>query len=321
MKALITSKYGTISDLKNAEIDKPVARENEVLVKVQAASVNPADLLVITGKNGGKFLHAGNFPFVIGFDYSGVIEEVGQNVSTLQPNDEVFGFLDYSKKNRQGTFTEYVVVRPETLAKKPKNISFAEAASVATAGSAALQGLKDKGKLQAGQRVFINGVSGGVGSYAVRIAKEIGAEVWGTCSNKNFDYVKSLGADRIIDYNTIDFGKISEKFNVFLDVAVRSSFSEASAILSPEGAYVSLLPLSPGFALGKLQSLLSSKVCRGVIVKPKNSELSVLSNWMSEDKLKVAVDTSFALADASKALQKFKTEGVKGKIAIGIETT
>jgi NADPH:quinone reductase-like Zn-dependent oxidoreductase len=264
-------------------------------------------------------MHANNFPFAIGFDYSGVIEEVGQNVSTLQPNDEVFGFLDYSKKNQQGTFTEYVAVTPEALAKKPQNASFADAAAAATAGSAALLGLKDKGNLQSGRLVFINGASGGVGSYAVRIAKNLGAKVWATCSNKNFDYVKSLGAEQVVDYKTVKFSEITDKFDVFLDVAVRSSFSEASTILSPNGTYVSLLPLSPGFVLGKLKSIFSSRACRGVIVKPKNSELSLLAKWMGEDKLKVSVDTSFSLEDASKALQKFETGRINGKIAILIE--
>jgi len=320
MQALITNQYGTISDLIVSEIDKPIFKGNEVLIKIKSASINPADLMVITGKNGGKFLHANNFPFAIGFDYSGVVEEVGKNVSTIQKNDEVFGFLDYSKKNRQGTFAEYVAVNPETLTKKPKNISFPVAASATTAASAALQGLKDKGNLQSGQRVFINGASGGVGSYAVRIAKNMGAEVWATCSSKNFEYVMSLGADQTIDYKTVNFKEFSDKFDIFLDVAAQSSFGKTKSLLSPNGTYVSLLPMSPSFLLGKLKSLLSSKNCRGVIVKSNNSDLSQLSNWMTEDKLNIAVDTSFSLTDAIKALQKFESGGVNGKIAVLIES-
>ncbi len=316
MKALIINKYGSISDLKNDEIDKPVINENEVLVKIKAAAVNPADLLVISGKDGGTFLHDKNFPFALGFDYSGVVDEIGQNVSGLQPKDEVFGFLDYSKKNQKGTFTEYVAVTPEICAKKPQNISFAEAASAATAGSAALQGLNDKGNLQSGQRVFINGASGGVGSYAVHIAKNMGAEVWATCGSKNIDYVKSLGADRVVDYKTIDYKELSQKFDIFLDVAVRSSFSKASPTLSSKGIYVSLLPISPAFAAGWLKSLFGSKLCRGVVAKQKQSDLTQLANWMSEGKLEVSIDTSFSLADASKALQKLESKGVNGKIAI-----
>lgn len=320
MQALITHQYGTISDLKVSEIDKPIIKDNELLVKIKSASINPADLKVITGKNGGKFLHANNFPFAIGFDYSGVVEEVGKNVSNIQKNDEVFGFLDYSKKNRQGTFAEYVSVKPETLAKKPENISFPVAASATTAASAALQGLKDKGNLQSGQRVFINGASGGVGSYAVRIAKNMGAEVWATCSSKNLEYVKNLGADHAIDYKTVNLKELSEKFDVFLDVAVQSSFGETNSLLSPTGTYVSLLPISPSFLLGKLRSLLSSKNCRGVIVQSKNSDLSLLSNWMTADKLNISVDTSFSLTEAIKALQKIEAGGVNGKIAVLIES-
>lgn len=319
MQALTTHQYGTISELKISEIEKPVPKDNEVLVKIKSAAVNPSDLLVITGKNGGKFLHADNFPFAIGFDYSGIVEEVGQNVSTIKPNDEVFGFLDYSKKNRQGSFAEYVAVTPEKLANKPKTISFPVAAAAATAGSAALQGLRDKGNLQSGHRVFINGASGGVGSYAVRIAKNMGAEVWATCSNRNIEYVKSLGADQILDYKTVNFKALSEKFDVFLDVAVRASFGETNSLLSSNGTFVSLLPMSPSFLLGKLRSLPSSKNCRGVIVKAKNSDLTLLSDWMAEDKLTISIDSSFSLADATSALQKVATGGINGKVAVLIE--
>ncbi len=319
MKALTAIKYGTISDLKYGEIDKPSVEQNEVLVKIKAAAINPADLMVISGKSGGKFLHAANFPFAVGFDYSGGIEEIGGNVSSLEPNDEVFGFLEYSKKNRQGTFTEYVTVTPEILTKKPQNVSFVEAASVGTAGAAALLGLKDKGNLHSGQRVFINGASGGVGSYAVRIANNMGAEVWASCSSKNFDYVKSLGANHVVDYKTMDFRKLSEKFDVFLDAAARTSFSRVRTILSQNGTYVSLLPMSIGFLVGKLKSLLSSKSCRGVIVKPNTSDLSILANWMDEEKLQVSIDASFSLSESIKAFQKFETERVNGKIAIKID--
>ncbi len=180
-------------------------------------------------------------------------------------------------------------------------------------------GLKERGNLQSGQCVFINGASGGVGSYAIRIAKNIGAEVWATCSGKNIEYVKSLGADQVIDYSSINFKELSGKFDVFLDVAVRSSFGKASSVLSAKGTYVSLLPISPGFAFGWLQSVFSSKSSRGVIVAPKPSELSMLANWLSEDKLKISIDSSFSLADATKALLALESKKAKGKIAIIIE--
>jgi NADPH:quinone reductase-like Zn-dependent oxidoreductase len=318
MKALIINKYGTISDIKISEIDKPITKDNEVLVKIYAAAINPADLKVITGKDGGKFLHAHNFPFILGFDYSGVIEEIGQNVSSFQPQDEVFGFLEYSMKNRQGTFAEYVSVLPETLAKKPKTVSFVEAAAVATTGSTALQCFKDKCNLQSGQKVLVNGASGGVGSYAVQIAKNIGAEVWGICSSRNFDYVKRLGAEQVFDYNNMNLKQLSEKFDVFFDISSSSSFSDTMDILVENGTYVTLLP-SLSFAIGKLRSLLRTQACKFVMVKSKTADLSLLSNWMKEDRLNVSIDTSFSLTDATRALQKFKTGGVTGKIAIVID--
>jgi NADPH:quinone reductase-like Zn-dependent oxidoreductase len=319
MKAFIARKYSAITDLENGDIDKPVAGENEVLIKVKAAAVNPADLMVISGKSGGKFMHANSFPFPVGYDFSGEVEEAGRKVSNLKPGDEVFGFLEYSKKNRQGTIAEYVTAAADTVALKPPETTFVNAASAATAGAAALMGLKSKGNLQPGQRIFINGASGGVGSYAVCIAKNMGAEVWASCSSKNSDYVRSLGADNVLDYKAVNLKELPEKFDLFLDVAARSSFCKTSSILTPGGTFVSLMPMSPGFAIGKLKSLMGSKSCRGVIVKPDKAALTQLAVWMKEDRLDVAIDSSFSLADASAALLKLESGRATGKIAIVVE--
>ncbi len=318
MKALIARKYGIIAELENGDIDRPVAAENEVLIKVRAAAINPADLMVISGKGGGRFMHANSFPFPVGYDFSGIVEEIGQQVSNLKPGDEVFGFLEYTKKNRQGTLAEYVTADAETVALKPAEVSFVDAASAATAGAAALMGLKDKGNLQPGQRVFINGASGGVGSYAVCIARSMGAEVWASCSSRNSDYVRSLGADQVVDYKGFDLKGLPEKFDIFLDVAARSSFGKANSILTSSGIFVSLMPMSPGFAIGKLRSTIGSKSCRGVIVKPDRKALTQLADWMKEGRLNVTVDSSFSLAEASAALHKLESGNACGKIAVAV---
>ncbi len=319
MRALISSQYGSIENLKISDIEKPVISKKEVLVRVKGAALNPADIKVLTGKDGGKFLHAGNFPFALGFDYSGVIEEAGSSVSTVKVNDEVFGFLPYSTKNKQGSFAEYVSVPQGTFARKPKNASHTEAASTATVASTTLQALRDKGRLKNGQRVFINGASGGVGSYAVQIAKIMGAEVWGACSADNSDYVKRLGADGVIDYKTTNFSELRDKFDIFFDVAAVSSFGKCKNILAPKGTYITLLP-SLSLLSGIIQSVFSSKACRIVIVKSLNADLSEISQWIDEGKLQMPLDSTFSFEDLPQALSKLETGRIKGKIAVTINS-
>ena len=191
MKAWCIDQYGSIDDLKQHHLPIPSPKPDEILVRIQAAALNPADHKVITGKDGGKFLHASRFPLVPGFDFSGILERHGAAVEHLNTGEEVFGFLPYSTKNKQGTLSEYVAVPADTVGVKPEHVSHAEAAGAATVGCTALQALRNKGRMSSGQRILINGASGGVGSFAVQLAKHAGAEVWGTASGQNLALVKS----------------------------------------------------------------------------------------------------------------------------------
>ncbi len=235
MKAIVYCDYG-LSNLKLEEVEKPVPNDDQILVKVRAASVNPYDWHFVEGTP--KIMRMMGVGLRkpkdtrLGVDFAGTVEAVGKNVTQFKPGDEVFG-------GKGGAFAEYVCRRAEgAVALKPANITFEQAASVNIAGITALQGLRDKGKVQPGQKVLINGASGGVGTFAVQIAKSFGADVTGVCSTRNVDLVRSLGADHVIDYTKEDFAKAAERYDVILDNVPNHSLSECRRLLNPKGKYV-----------------------------------------------------------------------------------
>ena len=317
MRAAMLDGNGHFDSVRVGEIDAPTMGRDELLVRVRAAAINPADLKVVSGTDGGAFLHAKNFPTAFGFDFSGIVEAVGGDVQGRSIGDEVFGFLAYSRSTMQGSFADLVAVKPDTVGDKPSNISHEEAAATATAGSTALQALEDKGRLRSGHKVLVNGASGGVGSYAVQIASLLGAEVWGTASTAKSDFVKSLGAARVIDYKTTSLANIDEKFDVVLDAASRSSFGEVSSILQPGGAYITLLP-SLGLLGGMLQSFFSGKRCGFVMVKSRAADLSRLASWLREGKLVASVGATFPLDEVPAALAAQQAGKVRGKVAVTV---
>src|ERR1700757_3312355 len=231
MKAIVYCEYGPPEVLQLKEIEKPTPADNEVLVKVRAAGTNPLDGMhtgrarIVTGLRKPRLTGAGT-------DFAGTVEAIGKNVTAFKPGDEVFGA-------KTGAFAEYVCVRDDrAIVSKPSNVTFEEAGSVAVAATTALQGLRDKGKLQAGQRVLVNGASGGVGTFAVQIAKAYGAEVTGVCSGRNIDLVRSIGADHVIDYTKEDFTKSSQRYDLIFDNVGNHSYSERRDILTPNGICV-----------------------------------------------------------------------------------
>lgn len=318
MKAFVIQKYGSVDDIEPVEMAIPAVGDDQVLVRVKAAAVNPADLKVITGKNGGKFIHSAKSPIGLGFDFSGVIEQVGDRVTGFKPADAVFGFLPYSRKTRQGSFAEYVVVNSATIARKPASISHTEAAAAATTASTALQALVSIGGIKPGQKVLINGASGGVGSYAVRIAKEFQTEVWGTGSAANLDYLKSIGADRAIDYRKTTLGDIPETFDMVFDVASNSSFGQCQGILAPGGVYITLMP-SLGLLTGKVRAFLAGKKCALCIVQPKTENLARIADLMAKQVISNMVTAVYPVSELPDALRKFAAGGVRGKIGIVVE--
>jgi NADPH:quinone reductase-like Zn-dependent oxidoreductase len=318
MKAFIIKRHGAISDIEQVEIVYPTISNDEVLVRVKSAAINPADIKVITGKNGGKFIHSGKSPIGLGFDFSGVIKETGVEVSGFIQGDEVFGFLPYSRKTKQGSFADYVAVKSDTIAKKPSSISYTEAASAATTASTALQALVNIGGIKPGQKILVNGASGGVGSYAVQMAKSYEAKVWGTCSASNLDYIKSIGADHALDYQKTTLKDLTEKFDIIFDIVSNSSFGKCSGILALKGVYITLLP-SIGFVTGKIRSMFSIRKCALFVVQPKNVNLSQIARMIDEKVISTPVAVTYSINELQEALEKFVVGGVTGKIGVVIE--
>lgn len=318
MKAYVVRRYGTIDNIELAEVDYPAVGSKDVLVRVKSAAVNPADIKVVTGKQGGRFIHSGKSPIRLGFDFSGIIQEVGAEVSGLAPNDAVFGFLPYSVKTIQGSFADFVVVKTGTIAPKPSSISFTEAATAATTASTALQSLVDIGGIRSGQKVLVNGASGGVGSYAVQIAKQYGAEVWGSCSEPNLEFVRSLGADQALNYRMRPLNNLTEKFDIILDAVSNSSFGECSAIMTANSVYITLLP-SIGYLTGKLRSFFSTRKCATCIVQPRTATLAEIARLLSNKRISAPVATTFPATELKAAFEKFKAGSVSGKIGIVME--
>jgi len=319
MRALILRKNGPIDSPSLGELPPPQPGRGEIVVRVHAAAVNPADLKVVTGKNGGGFIHAMKFPMAFGYDFSGVVEQVGPEAEGRAVGDEVFGHLAYARSTRQGSFAELVAVKPANVGVKPPSVSHEDAAAAATAGCTALQALRDKGRLLPGQRVLINGASGGVGSYAVQIARRLGAEVWATASAEKADFVRRLGAAQVIDYRTTPLPSIGETFDLLLDAAAMSSFAKTRHLLSRGGAYVTLLPSASLFG-GMLLSLFSSKRCTFITVQSRSADLEQLGAWMAAGDLDASVERTYPLSQVGDALGALQSGAVRGKLAIRVQS-
>ena len=327
MKAIVYCDYG-VANLKLEEIEKPVPNDDQILVRVRAASVNPYDWHFVEGTPyviraiGGVGLRKPK-DIHLGVDFAGTVEAVGKNVTQFKPGDEVFG-------GRGGAFAEYVCPRAtRAVALKPTSVSFEDAASVNIAGITALQALRDKGKVQPGQKVLINGASGGVGTFAVQIAKSLGADVTGVCSTRNVDLVKSLGADHVIDYTKEDFTKSAERYDVMLDNVGNHSLSECRGVLTPNGKYVLIGgggASDQGFlgGLGKaLWAMVFSKFVNqqmGMMMADANhNDLTVLADMMQSGKLKPVIDRTYKLDQVPDAIRYLEQGHARGKVVITVD--
>src|SRR6266404_3791280 len=326
MKAIVYCDYG-LPNLKLEDVEKPVPNVDQILVKVRAASINPYDWHFIEGTPKiVRLLGVGlrkPKDTRVGVDFAGTVEAVGKNVTQFKPGDDVFG-------GRSGAFAEYVCRRAVgAVALKPASITFEQAAAVNIAGITALQALRDKGKVQPGQKVLINGASGGVGTFAVQIAKSFGADVTGVCSTRNVDLVKSLGADHVIDYTKEDFTKSAERYDVMLDNVGNRSLSECRQVLTPNGKYVLIGgggANEQGFlgGLGKaLWAMLFSKFVNqqmGMMMADANQkDLSVLADMMQSGKLKAVIDRTYKLAEVPEAIRYLEQGHARGKVIIAVE--
>ena len=326
MKAIVYSDYG-LSNLKLENIEKPVPNDDQILVKVRAASINPYDWHFVEGtpyimRMMGVGLRKPK-DIQLGVDFAGTVEAVGKNVTQFKPGDEVFG-------GRGGAFAEYVCRRAEgAVALKPVNLTFEQAASVNIAGITALQALRDKGKVQPGQKVLINGASGGVGTFAVQIAKTFGADVTGVCSTRNVDLVRSLGADHVIDYTKEDFAKGTERYDVILDNVPNHSLSECRRILTPNGKYVMIGGGGPNDSrwVGPFGRVIKTMVLSpftsqkmGMMMADANGkDLTILADMMQSGKLKPVIDRTYKLNEVPAAIAYLEEGHARGKVIITVD--
>ena len=315
MKAMVYHKYGSPDELKLEKVPKPGVGENEVLVQVRAASLNALDWRALRANPFFiRFMGQGVLKpkkNVLGADIAGIVEAVGSTVSRFKPGDAVFGEI------QRGGFAEYVSVQEDLLVAKPDNASFEEAAALPVAGLTALQGLRDSGKIQPGQKVLINGASGGVGSYAVQIAKLYGAEVTGTCSSSKMEMVRSIGADHVIDYTREDFADQSSTYDLIFDMALYRPLSVPLRALKPGGTYV--LAGGQGFRL--IQVMLSKgwiykANVEVVMAESKPKDLAYLSELLSTGQIRPVIDKRYSLEELPEAIRSLEAGNVKGKAIV-----
>ena len=324
MKAIVHRCYGSPDVVKLEVIAKPTPADDRVLIKVHAASVNPLDWHYMRGK-----------PYIVralvgtgapddirlGVDFAGTVEAVGKGVKLFKPGDEVFGGAD-------GAFAEYVNVRESgALALKPGNVTFEQAAAVPVAAITALQALRDYGKIQPGQKVLINGASGGVGTFAVQIAKTFGVEVTGVCSTRNLAMVRSIGADHVIDYTREDFTQGSLRYDLIIDNVGTHSLSEYRRVLNPQGALVMVGGPNDGRWIGPLSGSIKAMLVRPfvtqklvfMLAKLNQGDLGVLRNLMQTEKLTPVIDRRYKLSETAEAIRYLEEGHARGKVLITLE--
>lgn len=318
MKAIVYTEYGSPDVLQLAEVEKPKPKDDEVLVKVHATSVNAADLDLLKGV---FLIRLGGFQKpqykILGSDIAGRVEAVGSKVTRFQVGDEVFGDLT---ERGFGAFAEYVCVSENALGLKPKNLTFEEAASVPSAGVIALQGLRRKGQIHAGQKVLINGAGGSVGTFAVQIAKHFGAEVTGVDSAKKLDMLRSLGADYVIDYTQEDFTRNGQQYDLILDVVAHRSVFDYRRALSANGVYVmiggSTSALMQCFLLGKWISKADGQQLGVLMVRLNLEDLNFMKDLLEAGHIKPVIDRCYPLNEVAEAFRQLEAGRACGKIVI-----
>jgi NADPH:quinone reductase-like Zn-dependent oxidoreductase len=326
MKAIVCPKYGSPDVLQLREVAKPAPEDDEVLIKIHAASVNAydwhlltADFALVRLMGGGLFKPKNPRP---GEDVAGRVEAVGRNVRQFRPGDEVFGDLC---ECGCGGFAEYVCARENALVLKPANITFEQAAAVPMAAVTALHGLRDIGHIQPGQNVLINGASGGVGTFAVQIAKSFGAEVTAVCSPTNLEQAHKLGADIVIDYTKEDFTQSGQRYDLILAANGYHPLSAYKRALSPRGTYVmaggSLTQIMQAMLLGHWMSQTGGKKMAALTSRPNQQDLGFMKELLEAGKVVPVIDRSYPLSDVAKALRYLGEGHAKGKIVITVEDT
>ncbi len=316
MKAIVQNSYGSPDVLELREVDKPAIKDDGILVRVHAASINAGDYFSIKGSPWLVRLSVG-FPtpknYILGWDLAGRIEAVGKNVERFQPGDQAFGACSHA-------FAEYVSVDADKFALKPANLTFEQAAAVPTAALTALQALRDKGNLQPGQEVLINGASGGVGTFAVQIAKVLGGKVTGVCSTKNMDLVRSLGADHVVDYTQEDFTQSGKRYDLILDNVANRMFRDLRRVLAPQGK---IIPNSGHGGMGYVfKAYIFSSFTRWqgrpFIASINNKDLDLLKAFIESREIMPVIDRTYPLSEAPDAFRYLIENHAKGKVVITV---
>jgi NADPH:quinone reductase-like Zn-dependent oxidoreductase len=324
VKAIVYEKYGSADVLELREIDKPAVPDGSMLVRVRAASANPVDWYTMTGRPYLMRLQDGlRKPKDTGLrtDFAGTVEAVGGNVSRFRPGDEVFG--------RAGAFAEYVCLSEDgAVVAKPANLTFEQAAAVPVAAITALQGLRDKGQLEAGQKVVINGASGGVGTFAVQIAKALGAEVTGVCSTRNVELVRSLGADHVVDYTRDDFTLSGQRYDLMLDSAGSRSWSDCKRVLADKATLVLVGASKGNRLLGPLSHIVKVRLAAAarrssqkvvfLVANMNQADLLVLHDLLEAGKVRPVIDRQYELSEISEALAYLGAGHAQGKVVISV---
>ena len=324
MKAIVIEKYGSPDVLQFKEVERPTPNDNQVLVRVQAASANPLDWHLMRGE-----------PFIarlmgtgllkpksskVGADVAGRVEAVGKDVTQFKPGDEVFGTCN-------GSFAEYACAREDRLALKPANVSFEEAAAIPVAATTALQGLRNKGRIQPGQKLLVNGASGGVGTFAVQIAKSYGTEVTGVCSTRNLDLVRKIGADHVVDCTQEDFTKNEQqRYDLIFDAVGNRSVSDYKRALKPGGTcavagFSSIPRMFEHSALGPLMSKTGNKKVGGMgMAKINQNDLVFLKQLVEAQKVRPVIDRRYPLSETADAIRYLEAGHAQGKVVIAVES-
>jgi len=322
MRAIVRDEYGSPDVLRMSEVDKPLMGDDDVLVRVHAASVNPYDWYMMTGKPYLVRTQAGlrrPKQRIPGVDVAGVVEAVGKDVTGLEIGDEVFG-------TGRGAYAEFVVASGDRIVPKPENVTFVQAAAVPMAAITALQSLRDKGQIRTGHKVLVNGASGGVGSFAVQIAKSFGAEVTGVCSTRNVDMVRSLGADHMVDYTDQDFTRSDQQYDLILDIVGNHSLRRYRKALTPEGTYVSagmekmgnwIQPLTHLVKV-MVSSLIGRQKMVGMLARFNQPDLIILAELIESGAVTPVIDRTFDLAEAPDALRYLGAGHAQGKTIITV---
>jgi NADPH:quinone reductase-like Zn-dependent oxidoreductase len=334
MKAAVYTRYGPPDVVEIKDVGKPVPKDDGVLIKVRAASVNPLDEGVMKG--GGRIVTGLRKPKVtrLGVDVAGQVEAVGRRVTQFKPGDEVFGACISDPQASsvrvwipQGAFAEYACVPESALVMKPDNVTFEQAASAPVAALTALQGLRNKGQIQPGQKVLINGAAGGVGTFAVQIAKSFGAEVTGVCSTRNVDMVRSIGADHVIDYTLEDFAKSGQRYDLFFDCIGNHSLSACRRVLNPKGIYVMVGERSGRGMIGLLARLITALVLSWFVgqklvtflARPNQQDLTIMRELMRAGKVTPVIDRRYSLSEVPEAFRYLGEGHARGKVIITLE--